>query len=215
MSLGILGRKIGMTRVYDETGVATAVTVIEAKPNVISQIKTKEKDGYSAAQLSFDDTIEKRIAKAQAGHFKKNGLTPKRVAREFDLESPEAKVGDLVGVTRFEVGQLVDIIGVSKGKGFQGVVKRFGFGGQPETHGSMMHRRPGSIGCRGIPGRIFKNKKMPGHMGVEQITVQNLRVVQVRETDNLILIKGAVPGPNGSYVEVRDAIKGAGKKVAA
>lgn len=215
MSLGILGRKIGMTRVYDETGVATAVTVIEAKPNVISQIKTKEKDGYSAAQLSFDDTIEKRIAKAQAGHFKKNGLTPKRVAREFELESPEAKVGDLVGVTRFEVGQMVDVIGVSKGKGFQGVVKRFGFHGQPETHGSMMHRRPGSIGCRGIPGRIFKNKKMPGHMGVDQITVQNLRVVQVRETDNLILIKGAVPGPNGSYVEVRDAVKGAGKKVAA
>ena len=215
MSLGILGRKIGMTRVYDETGVATAVTVIEAKPNVISQIKTKEKDGYSAAQLSFEDTTEKRVAKAQAGHFKKNGLTPKRKSREFELESAEAKVGDLIGVTRFEVGQMVDVIGISKGKGFQGVVKRFGFHGQPETHGSMMHRRPGSIGCRGIPGRIFKNKKMPGHMGVDQITVQNLRVVQVRETDNLILIKGAVPGPNGSYVEVRDAVKGTQKKVAA
>lgn len=215
MSVGILGRKIGMTRVYDETGVATAVTVIEAKPNVISQIKTQEKDGYSAAQLAFEDTTEKRVAKAQVGHYKKNGLTPKKLAHEFEVESPEAKVGDLVGVTRFEVGQMVDVIGVSKGKGFQGVVKRFGFHGQPETHGSMMHRRPGSIGCRGIPGRIFKNKKMPGHMGVEQITVQNLRVVQVRENDHLILIKGAVPGANGSVVVVRDAIKGAGKKVAA
>jgi len=215
MSLGILGRKIGMTRVYDETGVATAVTVIEAKPGVISQIKTKEKDGYSAAQLSFEDIKENRVAKAQAGHLKKNGISPKRLAREFELETAEAKIGDLVGVTRFEVGQMVDVIGISKGKGFQGVVKRFGFHGQPETHGSMMHRRPGSIGCRGIPGRIFKNKKMPGHMGVDQITVQNLRVVQVRESDNLILIKGAVPGPNGSVVEVRDAVKGTQKKVAA
>jgi len=215
MSAGILGKKIGMTRVYDATGVATAVTVIEASPNVISQIKTQDKDGYNAVQLAFEDSTEKRLGKARAGHFKKNGLTPKRLTREFTADSAEAKVGDLIGVTRFEVGQLVDIIGVSKGKGFQGVVKRFGFGGQPETHGSMMHRRPGSIGCRGTPGRIFKNKKMPGHMGVEQITVQNLRVVQVRENDNLILIKGAVPGSNGSYVVVRDAVKGAERKAAA
>lgn len=207
MTTGILGRKIGMTRVYDQAGVVTAVTVIEAKPNVVSQVKTVEKDGYRAAQLSFEDAREKRLSKPVAGHYKKNGLAPKRVAREFPLTG-EAQVGDTVTVARFQVGQLVDVIGVSKGRGFQGVIRRHGFSSQPETHGSMMHRRPGSIGCRSIPGRVFKNKPMPGHMGDVRITVQNLQVIQVREDDNLLLIKGAIPGAKGSLVVVRDAIKG-------
>lgn len=208
MTTGILGKKIGMTRVYDEAGVVTAVTVIEAQPNVISQIKTAEKDGYRALQLAAGDVREKRLSKAVAGHYKKNGLAPKRVAKEFPQTSDEAKVGDTVTVARFQVGQLVDVIGVSKGRGFQGVIRRHGYSSQPETHGSMMHRRPGSIGCRSIPGRVFKNKPMPGHMGDTQITVQNLQVIQVREDDNLLLIKGAIPGSKGSWVVVRDAIKG-------
>jgi large subunit ribosomal protein L3 len=214
MTTGILGRKIGMTRIYDDAGVVTAVTVIEAKPNVISQLKTKEKDGYQAVQVAFEDVREKRLSKAVVGHYKKNGLTPKRESREFPQTSDEAKVGDTLTVSRFQVGQLVDVIGVSKGKGFQGVIRRHGFHGQPETHGSMMHRRPGAIGNRSQPGRVFKNKPMPGHMGDTRITVQNLQVIQVREDDNLILIKGAVPGSNGSLVVVRDAIKGQKKKEA-
>ncbi|GAB4245212.1 MAG: 50S ribosomal protein L3 [Candidatus Methylacidiphilales bacterium] len=208
MTTGILGRKLGMTRVYDEAGVVTAVTVIEAQPNVVAQIKTVEKDGYKAVQLAAGDVREKRLSKAVAGHYKKNGLTPKRVAKEFPLTSDEAKLGDTVTVGRFQVGQLVDVIGVSKGRGFQGVIRRHGFHSQPETHGSMMHRRPGSIGCRSTPGRVFKNKPMPGHMGDTRITVQNLQVIQVREDDNLLLIKGAIPGSKGSLVVVRDAIKG-------
>jgi large subunit ribosomal protein L3 len=213
MSSGILGKKIGMTRVYDQNGIVTAVTIIEAQPNVVTQVKTQEKDGYSAVQIGTVDTKESRLAKPQAGHFKKAGVAPKAVLKEFSANGGDYKVGDAITVEKFEAGQIVDVIGVSKGRGFQGVVRRYGFAGQPETHGSMMHRRPGSIGCRSTPGRVFKNKKMPGHMGDEQITVQNLRVVQVRTDDNLLLIKGAIPGSNGSYVVVRQAIK-AKKKAA-
>jgi large subunit ribosomal protein L3 len=209
MSIGILGKKLGMTRVYDQSGTAVPVTVIEAGNNVVTQVRTKEKDGYSAVQVGYGETTEKRTTKPLVGHFKKAGTTPKKFVREFALTTEaEVKSGDVLGVTRFQAGQLIDIIGVSKGKGFQGVVKRYRFGGQPETHGSMMHRRTGAVGCRSTPGRVFKNKRMPGHMGSTKITVQNLEVVGVREEDQVLLIKGAVPGANGSYVIIRDAIKG-------
>ena len=207
MSIGIIGKKVGMTRVYDETGTATAVTVIEATPNIVTQLRTEDKDGYQAAQLAFDEVKESRSTKQMVGHFKKAGTTPKRVVHEFEIDGAEMTLGGQVTVAKFQVGQMVDVIGVSKGKGFQGVVRRFGFAGQPETHGSMMHRRPGAIGCRNKPGRVFKNQKLPGHMGAKRITVQNLKVVQVRENDHLIVIKGAIPGARGSYVVVRQAVK--------
>jgi len=208
MSIGILGKKVGMTRVYDDKGAATAVTVIEASPNIVTQVKkAAEKDGYNAVQLAYDEQPERTVSKPLSGHFKKAGTTPKRFLKEFDFEGEELNAGDAITVTRFFVGQLVDVIGLSKGRGFQGVVKRHKFGGQPETHGSMMHRRAGAIGCRNKPGRIFKNKRMPGHMGDAKATVQNLRIVQVRESDNLLVIKGAIPGANGSYVIVRQAVK--------
>ncbi|MDR1146834.1 MAG: 50S ribosomal protein L3 [Verrucomicrobiales bacterium] len=205
MSIGIIGKKVGMTRVYDDKGAATAVTVIEAAPNVISQLKTVDKDGYQAAQLAFDEVKESRSTKPLVGHYKKANSAPQRIAREFS--DIEGAVGDRVTVSVFQVGQLVDVIGLSKGRGFQGVVKRWGFHGQPETHGSMMHRRPGAIGCRNKPGRVFALQKLPGHMGSTKTTVQNLKIVQVSADDNLLVIKGAIPGARGSYVVVRNAVK--------
>ncbi len=213
MSIGLLGKKLGMTRIYDEKGRSTPVTVIAAGNNRILQTKTKAKDGYEAVQVGFDDQKPQRLSKALLGHFKKSASVPKRFVREFRLQDGEtAPEGHDVPVTIFEVGQYVDVIGQSKGKGFQGVVKRHGFQGQPMTHGSMMHRRNGAIGNRSTPGRVWKNMGMPGHMGHERVTVQNLRVIQVRAEDQVILVSGAVPGANGSYVMVRPAIKKAAKK---
>lgn len=213
MSIGLLGKKIGMTRVYDDKGVAQAVTVIAAGGNRILQVKDGEKDGYTAVQVGFDDQKEQRVSKAQLGHFKKSQSGAKRFIREFRLKDGEVAPESVdVPVTIFEVGQFVDVIGTSKGKGFQGVVKRFNFAGQPETHGSMMHRRNGAIGNRSTPGRVWKNMGMPGHMGDERKTVQNLRIVQVRETEGVILVSGAIAGANGSYVVVRPAKKKAAKK---
>ncbi|MFV0417043.1 MAG: 50S ribosomal protein L3 [Chthoniobacterales bacterium] len=207
MSIGLLGKKIGMTRIFDEAGNAIPVTVIEAGGNRILQVRG-EKDGYSAVQVGFDDQKKQRVTKQQLGHFKKTNSTPKRFIREFRLaEGENAPEGNDLPLTTFQNGQFVDIIGQSKGKGFQGVMKRHNFSGQNMTHGSMMHRRPGSIGLSATPGRVWKNRKMPGHMGDERITVQNLKVVQVREEDNVILISGAVPGANGSYVVIRPAKK--------
>ncbi|MEM9444283.1 MAG: 50S ribosomal protein L3 [Verrucomicrobiota bacterium] len=208
MSVGILGKKVGMTRVYDDKGAATPVTVIEAAPNVICQVKSTDKDGYQSYQVGYDDVADKRVSKPRLGHFKKKGLTPKRKLKEITFNGEELKVGDEIKVSRFEAGQLVDVIGTGKGRGFQGVVKRHKFHGSCDSHGSMMHRRPGAIGAGSTPGRVFKNQPMPGHMGSSKVTVQNLRVVQVREDDNVLLIKGAVPGPNGGYVMVRSAVKG-------
>lgn len=208
MSIGILGQKIGMTRVYDGTGTITPVTVILAEPNSVLQVKGQEKEGYNAIQVGAFDTTEKRVTKPEAGHFKKANETPKKFVREFRTNGEEIKVGDKVTVTRFQAGQLVDVIGISKGKGFQGVMKKHNFAGQGAAHGSKTHRRNGAIGERSTPGRIYKNHGMPGHMGDERVTVQNLRVVQVREADNVLLISGAVPGAAGSYVVVRTAIKG-------
>jgi large subunit ribosomal protein L3 len=208
MSIGLLGKKLGMTRVYDAKGRIRPVTVIEAGGNRILQVKTKEKDGYSSVQLGFGDQKEHRVGKAQKGHFAKTGSTPKRFIREFRLKAGETapETGDWA-ITNFKDGQIVDVIATSKGKGFQGVVKRFKFAGQPETHGSMMHRRNGAIGNRLTPGRVWKNMGMPGHMGDERITIQNLEIVQVREADGVILISGAVPGAKGCHVVVRPAIK--------
>src|SRR5271163_805697 len=212
MSIGILGQKVGMTRVYDEAGTITPVTVILAEPNAVLQVKTLDNDGYAAAQLGVFDQKEHRVTKPELGHFKKAGSAPKRFVREFitngATSGDEVKQGDAITVTRFTAGQYVDVIGVSKGKGFQGPVKKHNFDGEGAAHGSKTHRRNGSIGCRSTPGRIYKNHGMAGHMGDERVTVQNLRVVQVREADHVLLVSGAVPGACGSFVVVRTAIKG-------
>ncbi len=207
-SIGLLGRKIGMTCIYDEQGRATAVTVIEAGSNAVLQVKNPEQDGYAAVQVGFGNQRESRTTKARAGHAKKAGSAPKQFVREFRLKQGESApdTGPLA-VSVFSAGQTVDVIGQSKGKGFQGVVRRFHFAGQPASHGSMMHRRNGAIGNRSTPGRVWKNMGMPGHMGDRRITVQNLPILQVREEEGILLIKGAIPGANGTFVVVRPAKK--------
>jgi large subunit ribosomal protein L3 len=208
MKVGLLGKKIGMTRVYDATGKATPVTVIEAGGNSLLQTKTAKKDGYQAIQIGFDTQKESRLPKPLLGHFKKAEAEPKKFVREFRLPDGTQIEDELnLAVTQFEAGQFVDVVGRSKGKGFQGVVKKHGFAGQPAAHGSKTHRRNGAIGNRSTPGRVWKNMGMPGHLGDDRVTVQNLRIVQVRAEDNVILIGGAVPGANGSYVVVRPAKK--------
>jgi len=208
MKIGLLGRKIGMTRVYDANGKATPVTVIEAGGNTVVQVKSPETDGYSAVQVGFDSQKESRVTKPLIGHFKKANSEPKKFVREFRLPDGTNVDGDLnVGVNQFQPGEFVDVIGRSKGKGFQGVVKKHGFAGQPAAHGSKTHRRNGAIGNRSTPGRVWRNMGMPGHMGDDRVTVQNLRIVQVRPEENVILVCGAVPGSNGSYVVVRPAKK--------
>jgi large subunit ribosomal protein L3 len=207
MSIGILGQKVGMTRVYDDAGTITPVTVILAEPNAILQTKTVENDGYAAIQVGAFDQKEHRVTKPELGHFKKAGSTPKRIVGEFTLNG-EAAPTEALTVTRFKAGQYVDVIGISKGKGFQGPMKKHNFHGQGAAHGSKTHRRNGAIGMRSTPGRIYKNHGMAGHMGDERVTVQNLRVVQVREADHVLLVSGAVPGAAGSFVVVRSAIKG-------
>ncbi len=208
MKIGLLGKKLGMTRVYDDKGKATAVTVIEAGGNIATQVKTADSDGYAAVQVGFDKQKEQRVSKPLLGHFKKAGSEPKKLMKEFRLPDGTTLEGAIdLNVTQFAPGDLIDVIGQSKGKGFQGVIKRHNMHGQPMSHGSMMHRRNGAIGNRSTPGRIWKNMGMPGHMGDERVTVQNLRVLQVREAEGLILVTGAVPGANGSYVVVRPAKK--------
>lgn len=208
MKIGLLGRKVGMTRVYDAAGKATAVTVIEAGGNTPLEIKTVEKHGYSGVQVGYDEQKPQRLTKALRGHFEKHGSAPKKRIREFRLaDDVTVEAGVDLSVKQFAAGDWVDIIGQSKGKGFQGVVKKHGMAGQPMSHGSMMHRRNGAIGNRSTPGRIWKNMGMPGHMGSKRKTVQNLRVVQVRETEGVILVTGSIPGANGSYVVVRPSKK--------
>jgi large subunit ribosomal protein L3 len=208
MSLGLLGKKIGMTRLFDEqAGAMIPVTVIDVSGNTILQTKTPDKDGYSAVQVGYGDQKEFRVSKPALGHFKKSGSSPKRFIREFRFEQDAALPESHPGVETFTAGQWVDVIGDSKGKGFQGAVKRHGFGGLRMTHGSMMHRRTGAIGCRSTPGRVWKNQKMPGHMGTTRTTVQNLKVVAVRPDDGVILVSGAVPGTKGSYITIRPAKK--------
>ena len=207
MSIGLLGQKIGMTSVYDANGRLHPVTVIAVGDNALVRRLTNENDGYSAIQVGFAAQKESRVNKAQLGAFKKAGIEPKRFVREFRLKAdfPEGEIN--LSVTQFQPGDFVDVIGRSKGKGFQGVMKKHNFHGQGAAHGSKTHRRPGAIGNRSTPGLIWKNVGMPGHLGDERVTVQNLQVMQVREAEKVILISGAVPGSNGSYVVVRPAIK--------
>jgi len=205
----LLGKKIGMTQVYDAQNVLVPVTVVEAGPCPVVQIKTVESDGYNAVQLGFGALKAKNASKAEANHAKKAGLesTP-RVLNEVRLTAaPSVKPGDVITVAVFTEGQIVDVLGISKGKGFQGVVKRFRVGGGPAAHGSMFHRRIGSIGMRQTPGRSWKNQRMPGHMGTDYRTVQNLRVVKIIADKNLILVKGAIPGANGDDVIIRSGKK--------
>jgi large subunit ribosomal protein L3 len=205
----ILGKKIGMTQVYDAQNVLVPVTVVEAGPCPVVQVKTIENDGYNAVQLGFGAQKAKNASKAEASHAKKAGLdsTP-RVLNEVRLsEAYTGKAGDVVTVAAFSEGQVIDVLGVSKGKGFQGVMKKHGAAGGPAAHGSMFHRRIGSIGMRQTPGRSWKNQSMPGHMGSNNRTVQNLRVVKVLADKNLILVKGAIPGANGDNVIIRSGKK--------
>src|SRR5437773_5808438 len=208
MPLGLLGKKLGQTRVYDGSGNATSVTIVLAGPNRVLQCKTNESDGYAAVQLGFDDQKEQRLTKPLLGHIKKfNGVPVKRI-REFRNFSKEVKPGDVIGATLFAAGDYVDAIGVTKGRGFEGVVKRHHFAGGDSTHGAKgWHRRSGAIGQRLFPGTVMRGMKMPGHMGQVRRTAQNLEVIQVREADNLLLIKGAIPGANGDYVVIRESKK--------
>ena len=208
MKKGIIGRKVGMTQIFDEKGNVIPVTVIEAGPCVVAQVKTVETDGYDALQLGFGEIKDKHINKPEAGHFAKAGLENKKHLREFRLESVEGvKVGDTVKADVFEAGEKVDVQGISKGKGFQGVIKRHGQHRGPMGDGSMYHRRPGSMGSTSTPGRVFKGKKLPGHMGRVTITIQNLDVVRVDMDKNVILLKGSVPGAKGSILKIKSAVK--------
>jgi large subunit ribosomal protein L3 len=205
---GIIGKKVGMTQVYAEDGRAIPVTVIAAGPCVVVQRKSKEKDGYSAVQIGLvEDRKVKRVTKPMKGHFEKAGLPPCRVLREMRIEEgAEAKVGDKVSVALFAPGDKVSIVGISKGKGFQGVVKRHHFRGGAATHGSMFHRAPGSIGASSYPSRVMPGMRAHGHMGVDRITVRNLKVLKIDQENHLLLVKGAIPGANGGYVVIRKAV---------
>ncbi|MBG7608250.1 MAG: 50S ribosomal protein L3 [Verrucomicrobia bacterium] len=208
MSLGLLGKKIGMTRIFDkEAGSSIPVTVIDVSGNTILQSKTVESDGYTAVQVGFDDQKEFRVNKPDLARFKKAGSTPKRKVLEFRFENGTELPTEHPGLALFEAGQYVDVIGTTIGRGFQGAVKRHNFHGQPMAHGHMMHRRTGAIGGGSTPGRVWKNQKMPGHMGTTKSTMQNLKVIAVREEDGVILVSGSVPGHKGSYLTVRPANK--------
>jgi large subunit ribosomal protein L3 len=209
MSKFILGKKLGMTQIFDENGTAIPVTVIQAGPCAVVQKKTVESDGYTAVKLGFEDIPEKKLTKPEKGLFTKIKVTAKRHLREFRTDDADKfEVGQEIKVTdMFSNGDRIDVSGISKGKGFQGVIKRFGTSRGPETHGSMYHRRVGSMGAGTSPGRVFKGKHQPGHMGMDKITVQNLDVVRVDGERNLLLVKGAVPGPKGGLVAVRETVK--------
>ena len=204
----IIGRKVGMTQIFDEKGSVVPVTVIEAGPCNVVQVKTVETDGYNAIQLGFGEVKEKKVNKPSMGHFKKASVSAQKHLREFRLDDvSNVKVGDVIKVDAFANGDNVDIQGTSKGHGFQGVIKRHGQSRGPMGHGSMYHRRPGSMGSTSTPGRVFKGKKLPGHMGVETVTIQNLKVVAVDLDKNVILVKGSVPGNKGSILKIRNSVK--------
>ena len=208
MKKGILGRKLGMTQVFTKSGKLIPVTVIEVEPNVVTQIKTVETDGYNAIQLGFDTKREKLATKASIGHAKKANTAPKRFYREIrDAEVSNYSLGQELRADIFAAGEVVDVTGTSKGKGFQGVIKRHGQSRGPMGHGSMYHRRPGSMGPTSTPGRVFKGKKLPGHMGVETVTIQNLEVVKVDLDKNVILVKGSVPGAKGAVLKIKSSVK--------
>ncbi len=205
----IIGKKVGMTQIFDEKGYVIPVTVIEAGPCLVAQVKSEEIDGYNAVQLGFGEVKDKHINKPEKGHFEKSKLSAKKHLREFRADSIDVKVGDEVKADVFEAGDKIDVQGTSKGKGFQGVIKRHGQHRGPMGHGSMYHRRPGSMGSTSTPGRVFKGKKLPGHMGVQTVTIQNLDVVRVDMDKNVILVKGSVPGPKGAILKIKSAVKSA------
>lgn len=208
MLKGLIGKKVGMTQIFDDAGIAIPVTLIEAGPCYVTQVRSPEQDGYSAVQLGFGETKPKRLTGGQLGHLKRNSLPPLRFLREFRDKSPEIKEGDKVTVEVFSVGDHVDVIGTSKGKGFQGGVKRYHFRGGPKTHGqSDRQRAPGSRGSGTTPGRVYKGARGPGHMGDDRVTVQNLIVVLVDPERNLLGVRGAVPGAKGGVLMIKAARK--------
>mgnify|MGYP003447101446 FL=1 len=210
MTKGILGRKIGMTQIFDESGLLIPVTVIEVQPNVVLQVKTVETDGYNAVQLGFEDKREVLSNQAEKGHVNKANTAPKRFIREIrDAEVGEVEVGTELTVEMFEQGNLVDVTGTTKGKGYQGPIKRHNQSRGPETHGSRYHRRPGAMSNSATPGRVRKGKKLAGQMGGDKVTIQNLEIVQVDAGRNAILVKGNVPGAKKSLVEIKSAVKAA------
>ncbi len=210
MNKTIIGKKLGMTQIFNENGLVVPVTVIEAGPCTVTQVKTEETDGYSSIQLGFGDVKEKHLNKPLKGHFAKSKLALKKHLREFRVSNlDEVKVGDEIKVDVFEQGDKVDIQGVTKGKGFQGVIKRHGQHRGPMGHGSMYHRRPGSMGSTSTPGRVYKGKKLPGHMGCETVTIQNLDVVKIDTDKNVILVKGSVPGAKGAILKIKKSVKSA------
>ena len=208
MKKAIIGRKVGMTQIFDEKGNVIPVTVIEAGPCSVVQVKTEETDGYNAVQLGFGNVKERKVNKPDMGHFTKVKVTPVKHLREFRLDDvSNVKPGDEIKADIFAEGENVDIQGTTKGKGFQGVIKRHGQSRGPMGHGSMYHRRPGSMGSTSTPGRVFKGKKLPGHMGNVTVTIQNLKVVRVDMDKNVILVKGSVPGNKGAILKIRDTVK--------
>ena len=209
MQKGIIGKKIGMTQIFDEKGNVVPVTVVEAGPCVVSQKKTVENDGYEAVQFGFGDLKPQKVKKPMAGHFAKGNVAPKRTLREFRFDDMAAyNVGDIIKADAFAAGDKIDVSGVSKGKGYAGVIKRWNFQRLKETHGSgPVARHGGSIGSCSDPSRVYPGKKMAGHLGAERVTVQNLQVVKVDAENNLIAIKGAIPGPNGGTVVIHDTVK--------
>ena len=208
MTKGILGKKVGMTQVFTDNGELVPVTVIEVQPNVVMQVKTNETDGYESVQLGAFDKRDVLSTQAEQGHAKKADTAPKRFVREIrNAELGEVSVGDTVSVEMFEEGELVDVTGVTKGKGFQGVIKRHGQSTGPMTHGSRFHRRPGAMEAATKPARVRKGKKLPGRMGGKTVTIQNLEIVRVDAERNVLLVRGNVPGAKKSYVEIKSAVK--------
>jgi len=204
MCKGLIGKKLGMTTVFAPDGRSIPVTVIQAGPCVVTQIKTEAIDGYNALQLSYSEKREARVTKPLRGHFKKAGVACYAVAKEFEVDQPaDFALGQTVNTELFQVGEKVDVVGKTKGRGYSGVIKRHGFHGGKNTHGSHSHRVPGSIGCSAWPAKVIKGKKMPGRYGTDRKTVRNLEIVDIRPEQNLILIKGALPGPNSGIVEIK------------
>ena len=208
MLKGLIGRKVGMTQIFDDDGIAFPVTLIEAGPCYVTQVKTVESDGYSAVQLGFNEVKPKRLTGGQHGHLQRNELPPLKVLREFRISKPDVSEGDVLKADVFEAGERVDVVGTSKGRGFAGVVKRYHFNGGPKTHGqSDRQRRPGSLAAGTTPGRVFKGKRGPGRMGNDRVTCANMRVVLVDPERNLIAVDGSVPGPKGGMVLIKAARK--------